>query len=100
MKVFGLVGEKISIFNTNSTGSVKQEVDSVSNSKIVNALIVGVGGEGHRGSYNTDTMIVASYNPRNKQVTMISIPRDLYVKIDEGYYGRINSIFQYYLNSQ
>ncbi len=100
VKVFGLVGEKISIFNTNSTGSVKQEVDSVSNSKIVNALIVGVGGEGHRGSYNTDTMIVASYNPRNKQVTMISIPRDLYVKIDEGYYGRINSIFQYYLNSQ
>jgi anionic cell wall polymer biosynthesis LytR-Cps2A-Psr (LCP) family protein len=45
-------------------------------------------------------MIVASYNPRNKDVTMISIPRDLYVKIDEGYYGRINSILQYYLNSR
>lgn len=100
VKVYGLVGEKIDLFGTYSTGSVQDEMDSLSNTKIVNALIVGVGGEWHRGSYNTDTMIVASYNPRNKDVTMISIPRDLYVKIDEGYYGRINSILQYYLNSR
>lgn len=68
--------------------------------KIVNALVVGVGGKGHRGAYNTDTMIVVSYNPRTKQLNMISIPRDLYVNIDKWYYGRINSILDYYLSQK
>lgn len=68
--------------------------------KIINALVVGVWGKWHRGAYNTDTMIVVSYNPRTKQLNMISIPRDLYVNIDKWYYGRINSILEYYLSQK
>ncbi len=64
---------------------------------IVNGLIVWVGGAGHRGAYNTDTMIVVSYNPTTKQLNLISLPRDLYVQIDWSYYGRINSILDYHL---
>ncbi len=88
-----------------STGTISQstKVESFTEWaqwKIVNALVVGVGGKGHRGAYNTDTMIVVSYNPRTKQLNMISIPRDLYVNIDKWYYGRINSILDYYLSQK
>lgn len=62
----------------------------------LSVLIVGIGGEWHRGSYNTDSMMVASYSPSNKAVTFVSIPRDLYVNIDSNWNGRINSV----LNAQ
>lgn len=68
--------------------------------KIINAMIVWIGGKGHRGAYNTDTIIVVSYNPANKLVNMISIPRDLYVNIDKQYYWRVNSILDYYLSQK
>jgi anionic cell wall polymer biosynthesis LytR-Cps2A-Psr (LCP) family protein len=45
----------------------------------INLLLVGVWGENHHGWYLADTMIVASRNPKLGAVTMISIPRDLYI---------------------
>jgi LCP family protein required for cell wall assembly len=63
-----------------------------------NFLVMGNGGKEHEGSDLIDTMIVASVDPDSKQVTMISIPRDLYVedltvgssKINEVYYNAKN----------
>lgn len=83
-----------------STTTPAKTVWSEANTKIINALIIGVWWKGHRGAYNTDTMIVVSYNPRTKQLNMISIPRDLYVNIDKWYYGRINSILDYYMSQK
>jgi anionic cell wall polymer biosynthesis LytR-Cps2A-Psr (LCP) family protein len=41
--------------------------------------------------------MVASWNPDENNVTLFSIPRDLYVKSPvNGSYGRINAIFQQY----
>lgn len=45
-------------------------------------------------------MIVVSYNKNTKQVNMISLPRDLYINIDKGYYGRINSVLDYYMSQK
>jgi polyisoprenyl-teichoic acid--peptidoglycan teichoic acid transferase len=57
----------------------------------VNILLLGVGDPGHSGQELSDTMIVASYDPKTKDVAMLSIPRDLYVKISNNGYSKINS---------
>ncbi len=47
----------------------------------INILLLGIGGSGHDGGQLSDTMMVASIDPVNKTVAMLSIPRDLYVKV-------------------
>lgn len=59
----------------------------------VNVLLVGYGGAGHGGGYLADSMIVASWNPELGAVSMLSIPRDLYVKNPLGGASRINAVF-------
>lgn len=58
----------------------------------INILLLGVGGENHPGGNLTDTIMVASIDPKNKEVAMLSIPRDLYVKV-KGYGStKINAV--------
>ncbi len=61
----------------------------------INILIAGYAGanRGNRWGFLTDSIILASYNPKLKAVTFLSIPRDLYVQYAEGYGGRINAIY-------
>lgn len=60
-----------------------------------NILILGTGGQGHEGPNLTDTIIVASATGSG-QVTMISIPRDIYL---DSLQGKINSAYEIGLNS-
>ncbi len=57
----------------------------------VNILLLGVGDVGHAGEALTDTILVASIDPKTYDVVMISIPRDLYVKIPGYWWSKINS---------
>lgn len=57
----------------------------------VNILMLGVGDQGHAGELLTDTMMVASIDPKTKDVVMISLPRDLYVKIPGYWWSKINA---------
>lgn len=50
----------------------------------VNILLLGMGGAGHDGPYLTDTNIILSIQPSTKQISMISVPRDLGVEISGG----------------
>ena len=68
----------------------KANTDSIWN---VNVLILWVGWKNHDGAYLTDSMMIASFNPRLKTVTFLSIPRDLYVKYPWGGGWRLNYIF-------
>jgi LCP family protein required for cell wall assembly len=61
----------------------------------INILLLGVGGAGHEGGTLSDTIMVASIDPVNKSVAMLSIPRDLYVKIPGHGYGKINAANSY-----
>lgn len=61
----------------------------------INLLLLGVGGDGHEGGTLSDTIMVASIDPQNKQVAMLSIPRDLYIKISGHGYAKINSANSY-----
>lgn len=60
-----------------------------------NVLILGTGDKGHEGEDLTDTMIIASYEYSSKSVAMVSIPRDLYVKIPKNGYAKINTAHAY-----
>lgn len=60
-----------------------------------NILLLGTGNKNHDGANLTDTIMVASLDHDLHTVSMLSIPRDLYIEV-EGLYGgnRINSIWE------
>ena len=60
----------------------------------INILLLGLGGANHPGGNLTDTIMLASIDPINKKIALLSIPRDLYVKID-GEYNKINYAYSY-----
>jgi LCP family protein required for cell wall assembly len=57
----------------------------------INILLLGMGGEGHDGANLTDTIIVASIRPSDKQVALLSVPRDLMVPLPNNGWRKINS---------
>lgn len=60
----------------------------------VNFLLLGKGGpEQSDGPDLTDTIIVASLDPCNKEAGLLSIPRDLAVKMDSGETTKINAVY-------
>jgi LCP family protein required for cell wall assembly len=61
----------------------------------VNILLLGVGDKGHEGEGLSDTIMVVSLDVKTKNVAMISVPRDLYVKIDKYGYAKINAAHAY-----
>ncbi|HSX14484.1 MAG TPA: LCP family protein [Candidatus Saccharimonadales bacterium] len=61
----------------------------------INILLLGIGGQGWDGPYLSDTIMVLSIDPRTKDVAMLSIPRDLYVKIPGYGWSKINAADAY-----
>ncbi len=61
----------------------------------INILLLGIGGPGHDGPDLSDTMMVASIDPINHQVALLSIPRDLWVKIPNNGTQKINAAYAY-----
>ena len=79
----------------------KSPIDIVANSPIVpqlknvngvtNILLLGIGGGTHDGPNLTDTIILVSLNPKKNDVTLVSIPRDLWIpNLNE----KINTAYQ------
>lgn len=63
----------------------------------VNILLLGIGGPGHDGPDLTDTIMVMSVDPVNNTATMLSVPRDLWVKQPVNYFGaeqKINAAYE------
>ncbi|MFW5885104.1 MAG: LCP family protein [Patescibacteria group bacterium] len=78
-------------------------VDSLKGSdrERINILLLGMGGEGHKGEYLTDTIMVASINPETYETAFLSIPRDLYVKVpDYNIHTKINAVYTYALRNE
>jgi polyisoprenyl-teichoic acid--peptidoglycan teichoic acid transferase len=61
----------------------KVELKKVEPEKL-NILLLGIGGGSHDGPNLTDTIIFASLNLKNPKITLISLPRDIWISdIDE-----------------
>ncbi len=59
----------------------------------VNILLLGKGGDAHEGGQLTDTLLIASIDPINNGVVMLSVPRDLWVKPDDLWPMKINAVY-------
>ncbi len=58
-------------------------------------LLTGRGGGNHDAPNLTDTIILAGLNTKNHTISLLSIPRDLYVEYPNSVYGgRINMIYE------
>lgn len=59
-----------------------------------NLLILGIGGAGHQAGELADSIMLASLDSDRKSVTMISVPRDLFVAYPEKMgAGKINALY-------
>lgn len=64
----------------------------------INILLLGYGGAGHDGAYLTDSIMLASIDGRSGVVTLVSVPRDLWVtfpksKYSASFQGKVNAAF-------
>jgi LCP family protein required for cell wall assembly len=60
----------------------------------VNILLLGRGGGNHDGPDLTDSMMVASVDPLNHKVTLLSLPRDLWVSVPGAGDMKINAAWE------
>ena len=61
----------------------------------VNILVMGYGGSGHDGAYLTNSLLVMSLMPQSHHTTLVSVPRDLSIRIaaNSGNYNKINAVY-------
>lgn len=84
-----------------NSGPAKEEIKSLGgyfSQKIpFSILLLGYGGGTHEGTHLTDSMILAHVRPAQNSVTLVSIPRDLWVKIptrgQDGGFWKINAAY-------
>ena len=61
--------------------------------KTLTILLLGYGGAGHSGGLLADAIQVARVDFEQKNIQLISIPRDLWVSLPNGKQGKVNQIF-------
>ncbi len=83
--------------NYSATPTPKPKVEGFNGLEPFNVLLMGYGGGTHQGGKLTDTIMLVSVQPQQKQVFLISIPRDLWVPLpikgDEESYWKINAAY-------
>jgi LCP family protein required for cell wall assembly len=88
-KVFKGGGHAVALQETVDLDMLKGEGDGR-----INVLLLGIGGEGHEAPDLTDTIIVASIDPVNNKADLLSIPRDLWVKVPNHGSMKINAAYE------
>lgn len=70
---------------------------TLNDKKPINLLLLGYGGGNHEGTYLTDSMIAVHIDPKTQKIFLISIPRDIWIKIptngSDGSYSKINAAY-------
>ncbi len=65
---------------------------------VYNLLVLGYAGGKHDGAYLTDTMMLVNVNTKNKKITLISLPRDLWVRMPtrsgDNFHMKINTVYE------
>lgn len=60
----------------------------------INILVLGIGGQGHEAPDLTDTILIMSIDPVNHKTALLSIPRDLWVKVPNHGSMKINAAYE------
>lgn len=76
---------------TGSSAPIPQILDGLSGTKKdpMNFFVM----VGDKASGNTDSMMVVNYNPETKQISVVTIPRDTYVKLRNNILPKINAAY-------
>jgi len=86
------------IFINHGKSSTTSVQSYLSSNVPFNILLLGYGGGNHDGAYLTDSMMVVHIDPKNQKVFLISIPRDIWVKIptdgETSSYWKINAAYE------
>lgn len=61
----------------------------------INILLLGIGGKNHDGGNLTDTIILASLQPSTKKVSLVSIPRDMTIPMENMGWRKVNNVNAY-----
>ena len=70
-------------------------VPVLTNNQTVTFLLLGSDKRPGQTYFRTDTIVIAAIRPRDGQVTLISVPRDLYVYIPTVGMDRVNTAYEY-----
>lgn len=72
-----------------------KELKKDSSGRFTNILFAGLDTRESGGLLNTDSIIIASYDYKNNNIILLSIPRDFHVEVGENanWFSRINSIY-------
>ncbi len=93
----------INIYNAYHRVYIPQKTKTVKNKPakpkhVFNILLLGYGGQGHDGAYLTDTIMLFHVDTEKKKAVLISIPRDIWVKVKtksgDDFHFKINALFQ------
>ncbi len=81
-----------------------EEEGKISQEERVNILLIGIRGTGHNkdqggGIYLADTIMLASLKPQTHEVALFSIPRDLWVDVENYGKNKINAAYAYGLRN-
>jgi LCP family protein required for cell wall assembly len=68
---------------------------SLSDDQTVTFLLLGSDKRSGETYFRTDTIVIAAVRPASGQVTLVSVPRDLYVYIPSTGMDRINAAYEY-----
>lgn len=93
------ITKKVFIPQANTAAASKNSIQqSLDNLTPINILLLGYGGGTHDGAYLTDSIITVHIDPKTQKIFLISIPRDIWVKIPtsaaDGIYSKINAAYQ------
>ena len=72
--------------------------DDIRGKKTVNILLLGYGGDGHQGSYLTDSILLLNIDFATNKSALISVPRDTWTQIptdgSTGSFWKINAAYE------
>ncbi len=95
---FTLTANKI-IVRDEGAAAINQDVDpsqlNIEGDGRINILLIGIGGQQHVAGNLSDSIMVISLDPLSKDVTMLTIPRDLYLQIGDYGANKINAAHVY-----
>lgn len=88
------------IFNINSEPEDPDYIMPAQEDSRFDVLILGIRGESdpdaaNGGALLTDTMMVFSFDKSSSKASLVSIPRDLYIKIDKKKKDKLNTAYEY-----
>lgn len=87
------------VFSYFSKPQYGQKKNSAKSKSTYTYVLLGYGGGKHEGTFLTDTILVVHIDTRSKKVVLISVPRDLWVRVPTHsgnlFSSKINSIYQW-----